>query len=254
MPINENTAPYFNDYDETKNFHKALHRPGVAVQARELTQSHDILQSQVQRLGDFLLEDGSRVSGGNFYKNFDSFEFVKLESTFETVAIDVSAWPKGTILVGGISGAKAEILDTAIATISDPETVFVKYLTGSSISDGVTACAVTAPGTLYAQATTTAAISGGGGSGATATVAVDDTTGKVMAINVTDPGSGYGTAVTTGTVTGFDIDGVGLTIDILGGGTWTGLALNDVISIGQAEDIENNRINCFRSTNYHDYR
>ena len=33
-----NVPPYFDDYDEDKNFHRILFRPSTAVQARELTQ------------------------------------------------------------------------------------------------------------------------------------------------------------------------------------------------------------------------
>ena len=35
---NYNVAPYYDDFDETKNFHRILFRPGFSVQARELTQ------------------------------------------------------------------------------------------------------------------------------------------------------------------------------------------------------------------------
>ena len=32
-----NVAPYYDDFKESKNFHRVLFRPGYAVQARELT-------------------------------------------------------------------------------------------------------------------------------------------------------------------------------------------------------------------------
>ena len=37
-------SPYFNDFDESKNYHQMLFRPGYAVQGRELTQIQTILQ------------------------------------------------------------------------------------------------------------------------------------------------------------------------------------------------------------------
>ena len=48
MPIKTdlNIPPYYNDYDETKNYYQILFRPTTAVQARELTQLQSILQSQ----------------------------------------------------------------------------------------------------------------------------------------------------------------------------------------------------------------
>jgi len=48
MPIKTdlNVNPYFDDFDEEKLFHRILFKPGVAVQARELTQLQTILQNQ----------------------------------------------------------------------------------------------------------------------------------------------------------------------------------------------------------------
>ena len=40
--------PYFDDFDEEKNFHRVLFRPSVAVQAREMNQSQAILQDQIE--------------------------------------------------------------------------------------------------------------------------------------------------------------------------------------------------------------
>ena len=34
---NLNIAPYYDDFDESDNFHRVLYRPSFAVQARELT-------------------------------------------------------------------------------------------------------------------------------------------------------------------------------------------------------------------------
>ena len=45
-----NVSPYYDDYDETKNFHRILFRPSNAIQARELTQLQSILQNQVEKL------------------------------------------------------------------------------------------------------------------------------------------------------------------------------------------------------------
>jgi len=38
IETNLNESPFFDDFDETKNFHRVLFRPGYAVQARELKQ------------------------------------------------------------------------------------------------------------------------------------------------------------------------------------------------------------------------
>ena len=44
-----NVSPYYDDFDESKNFHRILYRPGLAVQARELTQMQSIMQNQIDR-------------------------------------------------------------------------------------------------------------------------------------------------------------------------------------------------------------
>ena len=61
---NFNANPYYDDYDEDKNFLKILFRPGYAVQARELTQLQTILQKQVTRFGSHVFKNGSYVLGG----------------------------------------------------------------------------------------------------------------------------------------------------------------------------------------------
>ena len=58
-----NVAPYFDDYDETKNYHRVLFRPATAVQARELTQLQTILQTQIERFGNWAFKNGDIVSG-----------------------------------------------------------------------------------------------------------------------------------------------------------------------------------------------
>ena len=59
-----NVTPYYDDYDEDKQFLRVLFRPGFAVQGRELTQLQTILQKQSSRLGDHIFKDGSKVLGG----------------------------------------------------------------------------------------------------------------------------------------------------------------------------------------------
>jgi hypothetical protein len=45
MPINTDLslAPYYDDFDPEKQYHRILFKPGYAVQARELTQLQSIL-------------------------------------------------------------------------------------------------------------------------------------------------------------------------------------------------------------------
>lgn len=72
MAAEINVAPYYDDFNEEKNFHKILFKPGVAVQSRELTQSQSILQNQVKRIGDYLFTDGELVQGTSPSVNVDA--------------------------------------------------------------------------------------------------------------------------------------------------------------------------------------
>lgn len=69
-------APYYDDFQDTKNFLKILFKPGYAVQARELTQLQTILQSQVAAFADHIFQNGSQVFGGNV--QVDSGSYVRV--------------------------------------------------------------------------------------------------------------------------------------------------------------------------------
>ena len=49
-PTDFNLSPYYDDYAESKKFHRVLFRPAFAVQGRELTQLQTIQQNQIERL------------------------------------------------------------------------------------------------------------------------------------------------------------------------------------------------------------
>ena len=73
MPLetNFNVSPYFDDYNENKNYYKILFRPAVAVQARELNQMQTILQKQIDRFGQHIFREGTIVLGGSFDLELD---------------------------------------------------------------------------------------------------------------------------------------------------------------------------------------
>jgi len=85
LTTNFNVDPYYDDYDETKNFHRVLYRPGFAVQARELTQQQTILQNQIHRFGNHIFKDGSEVTGTS--EILDQTAVFRLKSTYAGSAI-----------------------------------------------------------------------------------------------------------------------------------------------------------------------
>ena len=81
--------PYWDTFDETKNYHRVLFRPGYAVQARELTQMQTALQAQIDRHGQYAFKDGSRVVNGEvvrkaMYTDSNLCYFSFLPDKFET--------------------------------------------------------------------------------------------------------------------------------------------------------------------------
>ena len=76
--------PYYDDYTESKNYHRILFRPGFAVQARELTQMQTALQAQLDRFGQFAFSDGSRVVGSNHAQDI-TYDYIKLEDVFQGI-------------------------------------------------------------------------------------------------------------------------------------------------------------------------
>ena len=58
---NLNVNPYYDDFDSQKNYYKVLFKPGVTVQARELTTLQSILQDQIEKFGSSFYANGGIV-------------------------------------------------------------------------------------------------------------------------------------------------------------------------------------------------
>ena len=131
---NYNVAPYYDDYDETKNFHRILFKPGYSVQARELTQLQTALQAQIDRHGQFAFKDGSRVVNGKATLNVE-YDYLKIESTFWNGTASVNSDSYLSDFVGStITGTAnttnqvtAEVLAVVASEGGDPNTLFIRY-------------------------------------------------------------------------------------------------------------------------------
>ena len=83
---NLNVSPYFDDFNEDKNFNRILFKPASPVQARELTQLQTILQNQIERFGQHFFKEGSQVIPGQVA--YDPLYYaVELVDTFFGVSI-----------------------------------------------------------------------------------------------------------------------------------------------------------------------
>lgn len=63
-------SPYFDDFNQDKNYLRILFRPGRSVQVRELNQLQSNVQDQIDKFGRHVFKDGDRVLDG--YTNYDS--------------------------------------------------------------------------------------------------------------------------------------------------------------------------------------
>lgn len=82
MPLENslNVGPYYDDYDQDKEFYRILFKPGVAVQTRELNQLQSIVQNQVERFGNHVFKSGTIISGVNF-TYIPSYQYIKILDT-----------------------------------------------------------------------------------------------------------------------------------------------------------------------------
>jgi len=121
-PTDFNLSPYFDDYAESKKFHRILFRPAFAVQARELTQSQTILQNQIERLSDHIFEKGAMVIPGEIGFDLDYYAVKLTSKTYATVAEYV-----GKQITGVTSGVVGICVNAVATDGTDPDTLYVKY-------------------------------------------------------------------------------------------------------------------------------
>jgi len=139
-PTDFNLSPYYDDFTESKKFHRVLFRPGFAVQARELTQAQSILQNQMERSGDHFFKKGAMVIPGEiaFDVNYYAVKLSSIES-----GISLSSF-NGITITGGTSGVQARVVNVVATDGTDPNTLYVKYIdsgtskTATAFSDGET--------------------------------------------------------------------------------------------------------------------
>jgi len=121
-PTDFNLTPYYDDYAESKKFHRVLYRPSFAVQARELTQSQTILQNQIERLSDHIFKQGAMVIPGQISYDLNYYA-VKLSAKSASSITNYD----GLVVTGATSGVTANVVGVAATDGTDPDTLFVKY-------------------------------------------------------------------------------------------------------------------------------
>ena len=119
-----NRDPYFDDFDANKNYVRILFKPGVSVQARELTQLQTAIQQQIKSIGGFLFKNESLVTGGN-------------SRTFPAVWIDVASTDLskyvGLTMKGETSGSKVQVVSYKNSVSSGISRLYFVYKNGKKL-------------------------------------------------------------------------------------------------------------------------
>ena len=136
IETNLNNSPYFDDFNETSQYHRILFRPGYSVQARELTQIQSILQNQIERFANEVLIDGTVVSGCSVKVRV--INYVKLrdkDSANSRIVLLGDFYTSGqvanVVITGETSGVQARLIDVRDGSeVGAPNnlTIFVDYL------------------------------------------------------------------------------------------------------------------------------
>ena len=131
---NLNVAPYFDDFNANNDYHKVLFKPGVPVQARELTTLQSILQNQIEKFGQHFFKEGAKVIPGNTgYSGL--YYCVQLQNTF--LGIPVATYADqliGTKITGQVSGVSAVVDKVLLPQDSERGnlTLYINYLSSST--------------------------------------------------------------------------------------------------------------------------
>ena len=137
-PLFFNIDPYYDDYNEDKKFLRMLFRPGYAVQARELTQLQSILQSQIEKFGKNVFNEGSLVYGGELVDSRVKYARVSGLTGTQTISDLVGAELSNTT-----TNVTARVIHTEPAlsnsTVDGFPVIFFEYTSGgTAFSSGST--------------------------------------------------------------------------------------------------------------------
>lgn len=138
MSLNLNIDPYYDNFDPDKNYNRILFKPGVAVQARELTQLQTTLQDQLSNLGSYTLKEGSIISGCE--ESVSLVEYIKIEdedSLGDTINNNQLVNFIGEEVTGE-SGLVARIIDVRSGLTTDHPNMKTLYLAYTSFGNSAT--------------------------------------------------------------------------------------------------------------------
>lgn len=133
MTTTFNYDPYYDDFDDDKNFMRVLFRPGYAVQGRELTQLQTILSNQIEKFGNHIFKSGSPITGGKISLDSNA-NHVILNSQYNNQDVLSSDFLNKTIVShNSTKTVKAKVI--AVDTVDNNPILVLKYLSGDRFTE-----------------------------------------------------------------------------------------------------------------------
>lgn len=133
MTATFNYDPYYDDFDEDKNFMRVLFRPGYSVQARELTQLQTILANQIEKFGNHIFKSGSPILGGKVSLD-NKANYIVLLPQYNSLDVDATLFLNKTIVsYNSTKIIKAKVI--AIDKSTENPILIIKYLSGERFSE-----------------------------------------------------------------------------------------------------------------------
>jgi hypothetical protein len=129
IETNLNQSPYFDDFNEDKNFHRVLFRPGYAVQARELTQLQSILQNQIERFANEVMVDGTIVTGAGLITDQTNYVKLRDKDANNRVLLLGDFYSSGAIANVTITGETTGMTAKLVNAVEGSESAAPNYLT-----------------------------------------------------------------------------------------------------------------------------
>ena len=135
LVTNLNVDPYYDDFDESKNFHRILFRPGFSVQARELTQLQTILQNQIDRFGAHIFKEGSPVRGLEINHQTRQ-EFVRVKDVGGTSNVTANVYSLESRNIRGLTNRLTAnvvaVNDGSEANTPNLKTLYINYTSANA--------------------------------------------------------------------------------------------------------------------------
>ena len=130
-----NKSPYYDDFDEDKKFLRTLFRPGTAIQSRELTQLQTILQTQIERMGSHIFDNGAVILGGGIAESKIGFARLGTADALSSTSLD-SLVGQSIYDPNFVNAKVLHVLGGSTLSADTSQVVFFQYTSNGNFVEG----------------------------------------------------------------------------------------------------------------------